>query len=109
MLWEYRGAYRRTQLFTSGEGCGLRIFLGALDWLGQGEFKRKVMVLPRRRTTQGQSKVMTVREVSAYLRVHPSTVYRLLEVVIRKIPAFHIGSDWRFNIEEIDRWRLAHR
>jgi hypothetical protein len=54
--WEYAGAYRRTQLFTSGEGCGLRIFLGALDWLGQGEFKRKVTVLPRRRTTQGQSK-----------------------------------------------------
>jgi hypothetical protein len=42
--------------FTSREGCGLRIFLGALDWLGQGEFKRKVTVLPRRRTTQGQSK-----------------------------------------------------
>ena len=56
LLWEYPGAYRRTQLFTSGEGCGLRIFLGALDWLGQGEFKRKVTVLPRRRTTQGQSK-----------------------------------------------------
>jgi hypothetical protein len=56
LLWEYAGAYRRTQLFTSGEGRGLRIFLGALDWLGQREFRRKVRVLPRRRPTQGQSK-----------------------------------------------------
>ena len=36
---------------------------------------------------------MTVREVSAYLRVHPITIYRLLKR--NQIPAFHIGSDWR--------------
>jgi hypothetical protein len=23
------------------------------------------------------------------------------------IPAFTVGSDWRFNIESIDRWRLG--
>jgi excisionase family DNA binding protein len=50
------------------------------------------------------SKVMTVREVSAYLQVHPSTIYRLLKQ--RQIPAFQMGSDWRFNIEAIDEWRL---
>jgi excisionase family DNA binding protein len=50
------------------------------------------------------AKVMTIREVSAYLHVHPSTIYRLLKQ--NQIPAFHIGSDWRFNIEEIDRWRF---
>ena len=22
---------------------------------------------------------------------------------------FHVGSDWRFSVEAIDRWRLAHR
>ena len=53
----------------------------------------------------GPIKVMTVREVSAYLQVHPSTIYRLLKR--HQIPAFHMGSDWRFNIEEIDSWRLA--
>jgi excisionase family DNA binding protein len=47
---------------------------------------------------------MTVREVSAYLKVHPTTVYRLLKH--NQIPAFYVGSDWRFNIESIDRWRL---
>ena len=50
----------------------------------------------------GPIKVMTVREVSAYLRVHPSTIYRLLRN--NQIPAFHVASDWRFNIEAIDRW-----
>jgi excisionase family DNA binding protein len=46
---------------------------------------------------------MTLEEVSRYLHVHPSTVYRLLKR--REIPAFRIGSDWRFNIETIDIWR----
>ena len=53
----------------------------------------------------GPIKVMNVREVSAYLRVHPTKIYRLLKR--HQIPAFHMGSDWRFNIEEIDSWRLA--
>jgi excisionase family DNA binding protein len=53
---------------------------------------------------RGPIRVMTVRDVSAYLKVHPSTVYRLLKH--RQIPAFHVSSDWRFNIETIDSWRL---
>ena len=53
----------------------------------------------------GPIRVMTVRDVSAYLRVQPSTIYRLLKH--HQIPAFHVGSDWRFNIETIDSWRLG--
>jgi excisionase family DNA binding protein len=53
----------------------------------------------------GPVKVMTVREVSAYLHVHPGTIYKLLKR--HQIPAFHVGSDWRFNIEMIDSWRFA--
>ena len=49
------------------------------------------------------AKVMTLEEVSRYLHVHPSTLYRLLKR--GEIPAFRIGSDWRFNIETIDLWR----
>jgi excisionase family DNA binding protein len=45
-------------------------------------------------------KVMTVGELSAYLHVHRSTIYRLVKR--HEIPAFRIGSDWRFNIEAID-------
>jgi len=46
--------------------------------------------------------VLTLEDVAQYLHVHPSTVYRLLKN--RSIPAFKVGSDWRFNQESIERW-----
>jgi excisionase family DNA binding protein len=49
--------------------------------------------------------VLTLPEVADYLRVHPSTIYRLLKQ--QRIPAFKMGSDWRFNQESIDRWRIG--
>jgi len=50
------------------------------------------------------TKVMTVNELAEYLRVHRSTIYRLLKK--GQLPGFKIGSDWRFNVEVIDEWRL---
>lgn len=50
--------------------------------------------------------VFTVGELADYLRVHPSTIYRLLER--KELPAFKVGRDWRFTREEIDHW-LAKR
>jgi excisionase family DNA binding protein len=49
-------------------------------------------------------RVMTVKELSEYLRVHPSTIYKLLRR--GELPGFRIGTDWRFNAEVIDRWCL---
>jgi excisionase family DNA binding protein len=46
--------------------------------------------------------VMTLDEVAGFLHVHPSTIYRLLKQ--HSIPAFKMGSDWRFNQESIERW-----
>jgi len=51
-----------------------------------------------------ESPILTVREVAQYLRVHQTTVYRLLKR--HKLPAFQVGSDWRFNREEIQRWMV---
>ena len=48
--------------------------------------------------------VLTLREVARYLRVHSNTIYRLAQR--GDLPAFKVGSDWRFNRESIDRWRL---
>ena len=56
------------------------------------------------RVKMDNSRVMTVKELSDYLKVHPSTIYRQLKR--GRLPAFKVGSDWRFNIESIDRWRL---
>ena len=47
--------------------------------------------------------ILTVENVAEYLRLHPSTVYRLLKG--KQLPAFKLGREWRFNRESIDRWR----
>jgi len=49
--------------------------------------------------------VMNAKEIAQYLGVHVTTIYRLLKD--KEIPAFRLGSDWRFNIESIDDWRRA--
>ena len=46
--------------------------------------------------------ILTVRELSEYLKVNPSTIYRLLKT--GQLPAFRVGSDWRFNVEQIEGW-----
>jgi excisionase family DNA binding protein len=46
--------------------------------------------------------MLTLEDVAQFLKVHPSTVYRLLKN--RSIPAFKVGSDWRFNQDSIERW-----
>ena len=51
-----------------------------------------------------EAKVITVGELAEYLRVHRSTLYRLLKK--QQLPGFKIGSDWRFNVEAIDQWRM---
>jgi excisionase family DNA binding protein len=39
-------------------------------------------------------KILTVREFSEYLHVHPTTIYRLLRA--KQLPAFRVGSEWHF-------------
>jgi excisionase family DNA binding protein len=51
-----------------------------------------------------ETKVITIGELATYLHVHRSTLYRLLKK--GQLPGFKIGSDWRFNVETIDQWRM---
>jgi excisionase family DNA binding protein len=64
--------------------------------------KRKTPVKCIRVLGEDMSKIMTLTEVAEYLRVHSTTVYRLLKQ--GKLPAFKVGSDWRFDAQAIDRW-----
>lgn len=48
------------------------------------------------------SRIVTVKDLAAYLRCHQSTIYRLIKRA--DLPAFKIGSDWRFKVEDVDRW-----
>ena len=46
--------------------------------------------------------VMTIKDVAQYLGVHPMTIYKYAQK--GKIPAFKIGSDWRFHRRFIEEW-----
>ena len=46
--------------------------------------------------------VLTIGEVAEMLRVHPTTVYRLLKR--GDIPGFKIGGNWRVSVNALDRW-----
>jgi len=49
-----------------------------------------------------QEALMTIEQVAEYLRVDKFTVYRL--VTQKKIPAFKVGSQWRFKQNLIEDW-----
>ena len=46
--------------------------------------------------------VMTVHELAEYLQCNKSTIYKLIRS--GKIPAFKVGSDWRFMRDRIEQW-----
>ncbi len=45
---------------------------------------------------------LTIEDVAARFGINSSTVYRLAQQ--GKIPAFKIGSQWRFSKELLDKW-----
>jgi two-component system, response regulator, stage 0 sporulation protein F len=48
------------------------------------------------------SEIMTAQELSAYLKITTTTIYKLAQQ--GGIPSFKIGSEWRFKKELVDRW-----
>lgn len=46
--------------------------------------------------------VMTVKEVSAYLRLAESTVYKLAQE--GQLPGRKVGGAWRFSKKGLDEW-----
>lgn len=46
--------------------------------------------------------IMTTKEVAEYLGIHPLTVHKYARE--GKIPAFKIGTDWRFHKRYIEKW-----
>jgi excisionase family DNA binding protein len=55
--------------------------------------------------TASGSEILTLKELAAYLKVNPRTVYRLLAE--RRLPAFRVGHAWRFRRAEVDAWARA--
>jgi len=53
-----------------------------------------------------QENLLTVDQVARYLKVDKFTIYRL--VTQKKIPAFRVGSQWRFKRTIIDAWLMEN-
>ncbi len=49
--------------------------------------------------------VMTIDELSDYLKVAKSTLYKLAQT--GKVPGQKVGKHWRFHRDVIDRWLAA--
>jgi excisionase family DNA binding protein len=49
-----------------------------------------------------EADILTVKELADYLKIAEKTAYRF--VAEGKIPAFKVGSAWRFRKSEIERW-----
>ena len=49
-----------------------------------------------------QSDIMTIKELSEYLKLKEKTAYKL--VADGTIPGFKVGGAWRFRKTEIDKW-----
>lgn len=49
--------------------------------------------------------VLTINEVAEILRVHPTTVYRLVKR--GALPGFKIGGNWRINKASLNLWLSA--
>ena len=52
--------------------------------------------------TSKNKEIMTAKEIAEYLKIHQLTVHRYARE--GKIPAFKIGTDWRFHRKHIERW-----
>ena len=50
-------------------------------------------------------RMLTLREVSAYLNVNPSTVRRLVRS--GQLRAIRVGRDMRFEVRVVDQWVAA--
>ena len=51
-------------------------------------------------------KLLTVEEVADYLHVNRYTIYRFLAQ--KKLPAFKVGNQWRFQRKMIEAWLMRN-
>ena len=50
----------------------------------------------------GESEILTIKEIAAYLKVTERTIYRLSQA--KTLPCFKVGGMWRFLRADIDHW-----
>lgn len=56
------------------------------------------------RVAQRFDSVMTIEDLSAYLKIPKSTLYKLAQE--GKVPGQKVGRHWRFHKEAVDGWLM---
>lgn len=72
------------------------------EWKGPQRAKECKPRVPQPKPPPPASPYLCVSEVAAFLRVHPSTIYRFIKG--GQLRALRVGGDWRINKEQLDRW-----
>lgn len=73
-----------------------------ITWWQPCTISTQNITLNRVRITQMSEQIMTVKDVASYLKLNERTVYRM--ATSAKIPAFKVGTSWRFKREDIEKW-----
>jgi len=60
------------------------------------------MFVNKKGNVMSDDTLFTVRELAKYLRMKPVTIYK--HASQGKIPAFKVGSHWRFKKATVDNW-----
>jgi excisionase family DNA binding protein len=71
--------------------------------LRQGGRKRPRSRLRRVTMPNTGVRILTVSELSDYLHVDKTTIYRALRE--GRLPGFRVGSEWRFHVDAIEQWQ----
>jgi excisionase family DNA binding protein len=61
-----------------------------------------ITVATRKKPLDLDAEILTIHDVAAYLRCSVSTLYRLAKD--GSLPAFKVGTDYRFNRPDIEEW-----
>ena len=57
-----------------------------------------------KRVTNMKDEIMTIKDLSLYLKINEKTIYKLAKQ--GKLPGVKIGGMWRFKKEAIDNWMM---
>ncbi len=50
------------------------------------------------------NEIMTIKDLSLYLRINEKTIYKLAKR--KEFPGVKIGGTWRFKKDAIDKWLI---
>ena len=60
------------------------------------------MISKNKESQFDMKKWLTLEQIADYLQMSTSSIYKMAQA--GKIPGYKVGRQWRFKIEEIDKW-----